>query len=182
MNLPLNPGDLRELVERRDHWDDVTEVDLSVQHRLHVRRLSPVVEPYSWAEETTDHHAVMRDDPNGPYVALGDVTEVDLSVQHQRDPYPTLHAIGLGPQLAELERICAEAYKGKHAGETIIEWGEGYHWNKAISHINRGEFGQHDSDSGARHLIHAAARLLMAAACLDGVDHLEAQLLDEAER
>ena len=83
------------------------------------------------------------------------------------DAYPTLHAIGLGPQLAELERICAGSAKGKHAGETILQWGEGYHWNKAISHLNHGEFGARDNDSGARHLIHAVARLLMAAACLD---------------
>jgi len=55
-------------------WDDVTDVDMSVQHRLHVRRLSPVVEPYSWAEETTDHHADTRDDLNGQYVALVDPT------------------------------------------------------------------------------------------------------------
>lgn len=120
MNLPTKPlsaGDLRELAERRDHCDDVTEVD--------------------------------------------------LSVQHLRDPYPTLHAIGLGPQLAEIERICAEAARGKHAGESIIECGTWYHWDKAESHLRDAYVSPRDPDSGARHLIHAAARLLMAAACLD---------------
>lgn len=98
-----------------------------------------------------------------------EVTEVDLSVQHLVGPYPTLHAIGLGPQLAELERICAESQRGKHAGGSIIHspW---YHWDKARSHLERGDvpgFDERDSDSGASHLIHAAARLLMAAACAD---------------
>lgn len=83
------------------------------------------------------------------------------------DPYPTLHAIGLGPQLAELERICADAYRGKHAGENIVEWGATYHHGKALSHLDRGGHGERDADSGARHLIHVAARLLMTAACID---------------
>jgi hypothetical protein len=81
--------------------------------------------------------------------------------------YPTLHAIGLGPQLAELERICAESAAGKHAGASVILAGSGYHWDKAIAHMHRAYLGARDADSGARHLIHAAARLLMTAACID---------------
>jgi hypothetical protein len=99
-----------------------------------------------------------------------EVTDVDLSVQHLHGPYPTLHAIGLGPQLAELERICAEAGKGKHAGGNILAFDAGYHLHKGLSHLNGLSLGRHglrDRDSGARHLIHAAARLLMAAACAD---------------
>lgn len=124
MNLPTKPlaaGDLRELAEHRDDWDDTTEVDLSVQHLV--------------------------------------------------GPYPTLHAIGLGPQLAELERICAESQRGKHAGRSILELGPEGHMHKALSHfagnIVTREIITRDNDSGARHLIHAAARLLMAAACAD---------------
>ncbi len=80
--------------------------------------------------------------------------------------YPTLEAIGLAPQLAELERICAESRVGKHKGGTILERGEDHHYDKAVSHINRWVVGQPlDPDSGANHLIHAAARLLMAAHC-----------------
>ena len=115
MNLPTKPGDLRELVERRDDWDDVTDVDLSVQHMV--------------------------------------------------GPYPTLHALGLGPQLAELERICAESQRGKYAGESVLAPGAAHHFTKALrSHLSHPG---RDDDSGARHLIHAAARLLMAAACAD---------------
>jgi hypothetical protein len=121
VNLPTKPlssGDLRELVERRSDWDDVTEVDLSVQH-LH-------------------------------------------------GPYPTLHAIGLGPQLAELERICAESQRGKHAGESVLEVGFAFQMSKAIGHMFVGDsWAMRDPESNARHLIHAAARLLMAAACAD---------------
>lgn len=81
--------------------------------------------------------------------------------------YPTLHAIGLGSQLAELERICAESAKGKHAGETILGPGHDHHVLKAAQHMARHGAGRRDIDTNARHLIHAAARLLMAAACLD---------------
>lgn len=95
------------------------------------------------------------------------------------EQYPTLHAIGLGPQLDEVERICAEAQRGKHKGESIFDLGASYHFDKSTSHLSetyvrpkdgpiRLVLHQRDADSGARHLIHAAARLLFAAACLDG--------------
>jgi hypothetical protein len=85
----------------------------------------------------------------------------------ERNQYPTLQAIGLGPQLAELERICAESAKGKHKGGGIFERGVCYHWDKAESHIKQAYLEHRDPESGAYHFIHAAARLLMAAACQD---------------
>lgn len=83
--------------------------------------------------------------------------------------YPTLHAIGLGPQLDALERICAQSQAGKHAGQSILTPGSDHHYTKADSHMVSAiiELGERDDDSGERHLIHAAARLLMAAACVD---------------
>lgn len=85
---------------------------------------------------------------------------------------PTLLRIGLGDQLEALERICAESLAGKHAGETILDPGADHHFTKADSHMVRAgfEYGERDADSGERHLIHAAARLLMAAACVDAED------------
>ena len=82
---------------------------------------------------------------------------------------PTLHAIGLGPQLLELERICAESAKGKHAGTSIRDRSVEYHIDKAEHHVEQWDFsrGAPDAETGASHLIHAAARLLMAAACAD---------------
>lgn len=87
----------------------------------------------------------------------------------EADPYPTLHAIGLGTQLKALERICAQSLAGKHAGESIHDPGADHHFTKADSHMVRAGFGygERDTDSGERHLVHAAARLLMAAACVD---------------
>jgi hypothetical protein len=97
-----------------------------------------------------------------------DVTDVDLSVQHLVGPYPTLLAIGLGPQLAELERVCADSQRGKHAGESVTGSGYVHHVGKAYRHASYyGANNTRDADTGARHLIHAAARLLMAAACAD---------------
>jgi len=78
--------------------------------------------------------------------------------------YPTLHAIGLGPQLAELERICAEARAGKHKGKSILAIPAEVHVDKAGTHVDSWLTAVRDPDSGANHLIHAAARLLMAAA------------------
>lgn len=84
------------------------------------------------------------------------------------DKYPTLHAIGLGPQLDAMERICADSAAGKHAGEPVMSKGIGHHFRKAGSHMARSGYWQDDRDeSGEFHLIHAAARLLMAAACAE---------------
>ena len=95
-----------------------------------------------------------------------EVTLVDATVQHHPQvATPTLLAIGLGAQLAELERICAESQRGKHSGESILTPGHRYHVTKAFAHARAAY--PRDADSGARHLIHAAARLLMAAACAD---------------
>jgi hypothetical protein len=83
------------------------------------------------------------------------------------DKYPTLHRLGLGPQLDAVERICAASAAGKHKGETIAQHGPDHHFGKADSHMVRSGFGYagRDAESGELHLIHAAARLLMAAAC-----------------
>lgn len=101
-----------------------------------------------------------------------EITQVDISVQHllPRPPgvYPTLHAIGLGPQLAELERICAESARGKHAGESVLDLGVEQHTAKALGHLVFGDtWTTRDATTHARHLVHAAARLLMASACAD---------------
>lgn len=82
-------------------------------------------------------------------------------------PYPTLEAIGLGRQLAEMERICAMSAAGKHAGECILEDGSRHHLTKAMRHHYAGTHGDRDEESHALHLVHAAVRLLMAAACLE---------------
>lgn len=89
--------------------------------------------------------------------------------------HPTLHAIGLGPQLDALERICAEALAGKHAGESILDPGADHHFTKADGHMVQAgpRYGERDTESGERNLIHAAARLLMAAACVDAEEDAE---------
>ena len=86
-----------------------------------------------------------------------------------KEAYPTLHTIGLGPQLADLERICAQSQAGKHVGESIHDPGVVHHLEKAANHLgSSGVYpSERDPDSGALHLVHAAARLLMAAACVD---------------
>jgi hypothetical protein len=86
--------------------------------------------------------------------------------------YPTLHSLGLGPQLSAIERICAESAAGKHAGEPVTAPGVDHHFGKADSHMVRAGFGYSatDHESGELHLIHAAARLLMAAACVEGTE------------
>lgn len=85
-----------------------------------------------------------------------------------QDKYPTIHAIGLGPQLDAIERICAESAAGKHAGEPVTAKGVDHHFGKADSHMVRAGYGYAERDeSGELHLIHAAARLLMAAACAE---------------
>jgi hypothetical protein len=85
------------------------------------------------------------------------------------DKYPTLHALGLGPQLDAIERICAASQAGKHAGRPITDRGVDHHFGKADSHMVRAGFGYSatDHESGELHLIHAAARLLMASACVE---------------
>jgi hypothetical protein len=88
------------------------------------------------------------------------------------DKYPTLHAIGLGPQLDAIERICAESQSGKHAGVHPLSKGVDHHFGKADSHLVRAGYGYAERDeSGELHLIHAAARLLMAAACVEVSSH-----------
>lgn len=90
---------------------------------------------------------------------------------------PTLHAIGLGPQLAELERICAASAASKHAGESIRDPGAEHHWLKAAGHLTHdGTLDSRDPETNARHIIHAAARLLMAAACFDASEQSERRI------
>lgn len=98
--------------------------------------------------------------------ALGGCRGPEVAVA---DRFPTLHAIGLGSQLDALERICAQSQAGKHAGESILDPGADHHFTKADGHMVRAGFGygERDQESGESHLIHAAARLLMAAACVE---------------
>lgn len=102
-------------------------------------------------------------------LAICELCEIYMRAEKAANPYPTLHAIGLGTQLKALERICAQSQAGKHAGESIHDPGADHHFTKADSHMVRAgfEYGERDTDSGERHLVHAAARLLMAAACVD---------------
>lgn len=105
-------------------------------------------------------------------LAICEPCEIYMRAEKAANPYPTLHTIGLGTQLDALERICAQSLAGKHAGESILTPGADYHFSKADSHMIRSEavLGTRDADSGERHLVHAAARLLMAAACVDAED------------
>jgi hypothetical protein len=83
------------------------------------------------------------------------------------EKYPTLHALGLGPQLDELERICAESAAGKHAGEPVASRGAKHHCRKAFGHLWLAAVTVVDTETGALHLIHVAARSLMAAHCVE---------------
>jgi hypothetical protein len=84
--------------------------------------------------------------------------------------FPTLERIGLLPQLHAMERICAAAAAGKHAGESFKSLGVVHHLAKVGSHLAQsGTLGTvRDEESGELHLVHAAIRLLMAAACNEG--------------
>ena len=87
------------------------------------------------------------------------------------DKYPTLHGLGLGPALDEIERVCAIGAVGKYAVKKIDGRWAKHLWH-AECHIDNLEpprslsFGPHhiDHETGERHLAHAAARLLMALA------------------
>ncbi len=80
------------------------------------------------------------------------------------DRYPTLHAIGLGDQLDAIERIAALGQAGKYAGEAVAKKSADHHFNKADSHMVRAgsHYQERDDETGERHLLHAALRLLMA--------------------
>jgi hypothetical protein len=87
--------------------------------------------------------------------------------------YPTLLALGLGPQLEAMENICALGQMGKYAGQPLnrdvllqLEASD-RHGDFAGENIH-----SRDAESGERHLLHAALRLLMADASI--VDELEA--------
>lgn len=80
----------------------------------------------------------------------------------------TLLTIGLGPELAAVERICLRSLETKYADESIEEKGADHHFSKADGHMVQSGFflNAPDHESGELHLIHAAARLLMAAHCV----------------
>lgn len=83
------------------------------------------------------------------------------------DPYPTLHSLGLGPELESIERILAKGRAGKHASDDLLSHGADFHFAKADSHLVRS--GSHytalDDETAEPHLMHAVTRLLMTQAC-----------------
>lgn len=91
------------------------------------------------------------------------------SMADSKDRYPTLHAIGLGPQLEAMERVALLGQRGKHRGQLPVEKSADYHFTKADGHMCQSgpEYGAEDEDdTGERHLVLAALRLLMADACV----------------
>lgn len=82
--------------------------------------------------------------------------------------YPTLTSL-LGPQLAEMERVCALGQSGKYAGQSIYDRTADHHFGRAQSHALAGtvDLGELDADTGAPHLLLAALRLMMATACVE---------------
>lgn len=82
------------------------------------------------------------------------------------DKYPTLHALGLGPALDEIERVCAIGEAGKYAGQAI-DPRPGLHVDHALDHITVAcstKLQGRDIETNEREIAHAAARLLMAVA------------------
>jgi hypothetical protein len=82
--------------------------------------------------------------------------------------YPTLTAL-LGPQLAEMERVCAMGQSGKYAGKRPEERDEAFHLSKAHGHVNSAGFERRgDLETRAPHVLLAAIRLMMADASAKG--------------
>ena len=78
------------------------------------------------------------------------------------DPYPTLHTIGLGPALEAVERVCAWANRGKHAGPKWAAQTVSHQSAKMMKHAGAGLCGQtEDEDTGEHPFAHVAARALM---------------------
>jgi hypothetical protein len=86
------------------------------------------------------------------------------------DKYPTLHALGLGQALDEIERVCAIGAAGKYAGQAI-DPRPGLHVDHALDHITVAcstKLQGCDIETNEREIAHAAARLLMAVATSGG--------------
>ena len=66
------------------------------------------------------------------------------------DKYPTLHALGLGPQLDAMERICAQGAAGKYEGESLITRSADHHFSKADSHMVLAGYGYMAKDKEDR--------------------------------
>lgn len=80
---------------------------------------------------------------------------------HQ-DRYPTLHAIGLGPSLAAVERVAAWAQRGKHPGPKWATQTIMHQVGKLLGHMRNGMLGESvDEDTGEHPYAHVAARALM---------------------
>lgn len=82
--------------------------------------------------------------------------------------YPTLHKIGLGPQLEALERVAARGQVGKYAGRKITEKTADFHFQKGDGHLvqaGRDLNALDEYDTNEPHLILAALRFLFAAHC-----------------
>jgi hypothetical protein len=83
------------------------------------------------------------------------------------DKYPTMHALGLGPALDEVEKVFAIGANGKYKGKKIDPRQE-EHLVHACNHLTRtvslavsGESAV-DPDTGQRDLAHVGARTLLA--------------------
>lgn len=93
-----------------------------------------------------------------------------MSENDPTNPYPTLHAIGLGDQLEAMERVVLHGQQGKHGGLVPVDRTADYHYAKADGHMVQAgpRYGERDvHDTGERHLVLAAIRLLMADACVE---------------
>ena len=78
------------------------------------------------------------------------------------DPYPTIHAIGLGPALEAVERVCAWAGRGKHPGKKWATQTVSHQSAKMMKHAGAGLCGETaDEDTGEHPFAHVAARSLM---------------------
>ncbi len=101
--------------------------------------------------------------------------ETRLETPDNAPSHPILHEL-LGPQLDAMERVLALGRAGKYSNDTVTEHGPDHHFAKADSHQAR--FGAHyadrDHESGERHIIHSALRLLMTDACVQADErHLD---------
>ncbi len=81
--------------------------------------------------------------------------------------YPTMHALGLGPALDEIEKVFAIGASGKYKGQKIDPRHEEHlihacdHLTRTVSLATDGEVAV-DPEPGQRDLAHLGARTLLA--------------------
>jgi hypothetical protein len=78
------------------------------------------------------------------------------------DKYPTLHALGLGEALDEMERLCALGQAGKYKGKALNP-SQFHHLSRALAHLRGFRCGERvvDEETQMPVLVNVATRFLM---------------------